>query len=361
MIQKRDPASEPQGRMMRRWLLIMALVGWACGGSGRIVVVYSPHGVEMLSAFERRFEAAYPEIDVQWIDMGSQDALDRVRSERANPQGDVWWGGPSTMFDQAARAGLLEAHRPSWAAQVDSTFRGPDDLWYGTFQTPEVIAFNSEVLTAETAPADWDDLLDPQWEGKIVIRYPLQSGTMRTIFGAMMLREMEASGNEKDGYAWLARLDANTKEYAANPTLMNQKLARREGIVTLWNLTDILLQRTTYGYPFDFVLPESGTPVLTEGIALVRGAKHPDDAILFYEFVTSAESQSLQAREFFRIPTRRDLEMTSLPDWLQRLAIVPMPLDWALMTQRGPAWMKHWDQRIKGRGADYLAALERSG
>jgi len=77
----------------------------ACGGGdGRTaLVVYSPHGSDMLEAFEKRFEQAHPDVDVQAVDMGSQEVLDRLRSERANPQADVWWGAPANTFEDAAR------------------------------------------------------------------------------------------------------------------------------------------------------------------------------------------------------------------------------------------------------------------
>ena len=150
------------------------------------VVVYSPHGKEMLSEFEQRFEEAHPGVDVQWMDMGSEDVLDRVRSERRNPQGDVWWGAPSTTFVRAAQEGLLEPYEPSWSDQIAPGFRDAAYRWVGTFQTPEVIAFNREVLTKAEAPQDWDDLLDPKWRDQIIIRYPLASGTMRTMIASRM-------------------------------------------------------------------------------------------------------------------------------------------------------------------------------
>src|SRR5574341_822380 len=53
------------------------------------LVVYSPHGRDLLTLFEHRFEALHPDVDVRWLDMGSQDVFDRVRSERANPQADI--------------------------------------------------------------------------------------------------------------------------------------------------------------------------------------------------------------------------------------------------------------------------------
>ena len=55
--------------------------------------------------------------------MGSQDVLDRVRSERENPHGDIWWGAPSTMFMNAAKEGLLQKYKPTWADVVDKQYR----------------------------------------------------------------------------------------------------------------------------------------------------------------------------------------------------------------------------------------------
>src|SRR3989475_4959523 len=129
---------------MRKIALIVLLLLTACSGSpGKTtLIVYSPHGKELLTEFERRFEAAHPDIDVRWLDMGSQDALDRVRSERASPQGDVWFGGPSTLFIRAAADSLLEPHVPTWAAKIEPRARGPGGLFHAVYETPVVIMYN---------------------------------------------------------------------------------------------------------------------------------------------------------------------------------------------------------------------------
>src|SRR5699024_1412107 len=98
-------------------------------------------------------------------------------------------------------------------------------------------------------------------------------------------------------------------------------------------------------YPFDFVIPESGTPVLTEGIALVKGSKHPKAAKAFYEFVNSKQAAKRLAETYYRIPTRRDIK--GLPDWIEETEIKTMKLDWKQLRKKEEEWMKHWDQRIK--------------
>src|SRR5690606_42033451 len=98
---------------------------------------------------------------------------------------------------------------------------------------------------------------------------------MRTIYSAMIYRTYKDTRDPKEGYEWLRKLDANTKEYTANPEMMYSKVAKGEGLLTVWNMPDTVMLKETKGYPFDFVIPKSGTPVLTEGIALVKGSKHP--------------------------------------------------------------------------------------
>ncbi|NIR48824.1 extracellular solute-binding protein [candidate division KSB1 bacterium] len=338
------------------WVFVTCFLG--CGQSEdsstdaeeKRVVVYSPHGKEMLSDFAERFEIAHPGVQVHWLDMGSQDVLDRIRSERSNPQADIWWGAPSSLFMNAAEEGLLEPYTPTWSDQVGPSERDSLNRWYGTFLTPEVIAFNSQVLTKETAPQDWDDLLDPKWKDEIVIRYPLASGTMRTIFSTMIWRFYRETGSSDKGYEWLRKLDANTKSYPANPTLMYLQLARQEALVTLWNMPDIELQKQTYDYPFDYVIPESGTPVLVEGLAIVANSKHPKLARKFYEFITTPKSFIIQANRYFRIPTRKDLPKERLPNWITETEIKTLEIDWEVFSEKSTEWMKYWDEKIKGTG-----------
>src|SRR4029077_13726440 len=93
------------------------------------------------------------------------------------------------------------------------------------------------------------------------------------------------------------------------------KLARQEGLFTLWDLPDILISRSK-GMPFDYVFPRSGTVVIDDAIGLVRGCKHPGAAKAVIDFVGSDEGQLLAARPVYRLPARRDLPSDSVPAWV---------------------------------------------
>lgn len=331
-------------------LLATGLLLAGCSDGRTAVVLYSPHGRDLLALLEETYEAENPEVDVRWLDMGSQEVFDRVRSEASNPQGDVWFGGPDTIFARGAEEGLLAPYRPAWADAVPEASRHPDGLYFGAYRSMPVLVFNTEAVRPEEAPRDWDDLLDPRWRDEILIRDPLASGTMRTMFGMILARSVTETGSAEAGFDWLRRLDAQTKEYVLNPALMIEKLIRREGLVTVWDLTDILLQQER-GMPLDFRFPASGTPVIDDSIGLIVGARHPEAARAFIDWVGSPEAQRLAAEEVFRLPARTDLPREELPEWARDVLdrLVSAEVDWELLEARGPEWMSHWDRTIRGQ------------
>jgi iron(III) transport system substrate-binding protein len=339
-------------RTRRRLLFLAAAVAFSCRRDPRTpIVLYSPHGRDLLTLVEKTYEAKHPDVDVRWLDMGSQEVYDRIRSEKANPQADVWFGGPNTIFARGARDGLLAAYRPSWAGAVPEPSRGRGDLYFGLYRTPAVIVYNSAAIPQVDAPRDWDDILAPRFAGKVLIRDPLASGTMRAIFGMILMRSIAETGSPERGFEWLKRLDGQTAEYVVNATLLLEKLGRREGLLTLWDLPDVLLEEKR-GLPLTSVFPPSGTPVIDDAVGLVAGAKHPEEARRLIEWLGGVEAERLAADRAFRLPARTDIPPAQLPAWAREVEgkLVAAPMDWDRLEREGPGWMATWDRTVRGHG-----------
>ena len=93
----------------------------------------------------------------------------------------------------------------------------------------------------------------------------------------------------------------------------------------------------------------SGTPVLVDAIALVRGAKQPAAAKQFYEYVTSPAAYRDAAVKFLRIPARTDVSNDSLPASVMRARteLKVMPVDAKLLADSLDSWMRYWDSNIR--------------
>ncbi|TQK62636.1 iron(III) transport system substrate-binding protein [Brevibacillus sp. AG162] len=317
-------------------------------GDPQRLVIYTGRDKNIFEIVLPKFNEKYPNIEVETLEMGAQQILERVRAEKANPQADFWWGGTQSALATAANEDLLEPYKPTFADKVPDLYKDPQDRWYGEMLLPEVIMYNSQVLKPEEAPQDWDELIDPKFKDKIVIRNVLPSGTMRTIYSAMIFRQ--GADTPEKGYEWLTKLDANTKEYTQDPTNLYLKLDRQEGVISLWNLQDVLIQSKKNNHPYDFIYPKSGAPILVDGVALVKGAKNLDAAKKFMEFLMSPEMAAQLAKERFQFPSRTDISKDELPDFMKNLELKPMELDWAVMAEKEKEWMQHWDENIKGKG-----------
>jgi len=328
--------------MIRQSILLLCAAALAAACSSReVVVVYSPHGADVLRDYERLMEEANPGIDLQWIAAGAKEVHGRIANERNRPACDVWWGAPSTLFMQAAEAGLLAAYRPTWADAVPADAHDPADRWYATYRSPLAILFNTNGLSRDAAPRAWDDLLDPEWRGRIVLRKPLASGTMRTFLCAMIAR----AADEDAGIAWLKRFQEAVAHFAESPNLLYDHVKRNPRAISVWLQPDVVMQRERNGFPFDCVVPRE-TPVLLDGIAIVNNAPHPEGARTFYEFVTTREALAHQAHAYAKLPARTDIDPAQLPAWMTTDVIEPMPIDWSVFAAKEAAWCDRWEREV---------------
>lgn len=295
------------------------------------------------------FEKAKPE----WagkatvLTLGAQEALERVRAEKSNPQGDLWWGGTRQQLSQGAADGVLAAAPKAVIDAIPADYRDKDGLWIGEMLLAELFLINTEMLSGAEVPKDWDDLLDPRYKDKIIIRDVEASGTMRAIFCAMIDRLYDKGGSPQAGYDWLKKLDANTRAYAANPTDMYQRISRQEAAISLWNLQDIMLQKNGDFKMFDAVVPASGAPMLVDGLAKIANGPGGAGADAFMSYLMSSEVQTKLAEERFQIPT---IKLDKEPAWLADLGLKEMKVDWNRIAINEKEWIGHWAGNIKGKG-----------
>jgi len=309
------------------------------------LVLYSAHSKAHISSCLDRFNNAFPEIFVELVALPADKLLERLRAEKDEPRADLWCGVPDRLLAAAAAEGLLQKFTPAWAANVPDAYHSPGDLWYGTFISPTVIVYNPDHLTVETAPTGLGDLMQPQWQDRIVLADPVQSDIMQTIFGLLICRLHARDGKPGKGFDWLRRLHGNTAVYVAPDKLYENLTA--DTPVSIWHLADAHRQQQAGTYPLEVVVPVSPTPVQVEGLAVVAGAPNIEASAVFYNFLTRSELV-IQVNELDRIPARADVPADRIPAWMTQQQITPSKVDWRLFSKNSRGWMTHWKKNIRG-------------
>lgn len=311
------------------------------------VVIYSTHGEAMLELVATEFEKETG-VKVEFINLKGELA-DRVRAEKGNPQSDVMFGGASSVFMALTAEDLFEAYEPSWGSDLDPLFKDANDFWFGTIQTPVMMFYNSDVINPEDAPKDWSDLGKEKFKGQLVFRNALSSSARATY--SSLLHQFKKDGNIDDGWSLLKDIDVNTKQYYSSGSLMFQAIGRQEAGISFATLNSIIDNKIKNNLPLEVIDAQSGSPIITDGIALIKKAQHPNAAKAFIDFAGSPKMQAMFANEFNRLPTHPDA-LADSPQWMGDITFKAMAVDWADLSSKEAQWMQKWDTEIKNTEKD---------
>lgn len=309
------------------------------------LVVYTTHPEEMLEVISDAFTEKTG-VEVEFINLKGELA-DRVRSEKENPQADIMFGGDTATYMLLQEEGCYDPAKPDWADKVEDTYKEKDGYWYGTYRTPMVLFYNSELMSAEEAPKDWADLVKEEYQGQIVTRDSLSS-SMRSTISSLIQYQM-ANGSEEDAWKFVEGLSANTKNYYNSGSMMFQAIGKGEAAISMAVINDVLTNQEENGMPLEMVIPESGAVVITDCIAKIKDAPHPNAAEAFIEFVGSEEGQLLTANEFNRMPVS-DAVLAECPDWMQT-EFTALDVDWTAISENQSEWLEKWE-------TDYIDAAK---
>lgn len=336
-------------------LLTLALAGCSSGASSeegsapkaeeeKKVVVYSPHGEDMLKKVADKFKEETG-IEMEFLTMGGGELVDRIRAEKENPQADIIYGNPSSVFNEMKNDQLLAESSPSWAKNLDPIFKDKDNYWYGTIQTPVVMFYNHDALDPKDAPKDWTDLKAPKYKDQIVVR-STTSAASRATFASLIDQYDQKGTLDTEGWAYLKAMDSNIKKQFSDSSLMFQSIARQEGSIGFWTLDGVMDNIENNNMPFTMINAKSGSPVITDGIAVIEGAKHKTAAEKFIEFAGSSEVQAMLAKDFNRMPTSKDALETA-PDWMKNFDYKPMNVDWENLAEHSSEWLQNYEDNIR--------------
>lgn len=225
------------------------------------------------------------------------EALAQLRAEASNPKTDLWWGGTGDPYYQAAEVGLLEPYRPGylgdlhgWAVRQYAMSQNQ----VGGFYTSAIgFGWNEEVLRKKKLPAPkcWKDLLDPRYKGEIETSHPASSGTGYTILAGLV----QLMG-EDAAFDYLKKLHRNVTQYTRSGTAQARNVARGEVAIGVSFIFGFDNERLTNKFPVYAAAPCEGTPYEIGGIALVKGARNPEAARRYYDWLMSPAGQQIGAR-----------------------------------------------------------------
>lgn len=258
------------------------------------LVVYGSCEEDYLAAACAHFEELYG-IKVQYQRLSTGEVQAKIEEENGNPSADVWFGGTTDPYNVVAAEGLLEAYEAENASHLlGSQYRDPDGYWYGIYKGILGFMVNKDELARMNleAPADWQDLLKPEYKGLIWLSNYNTAGTAKLVINTMI----QKYGHD-EGIQYLVDLDKNIQVYTKSGSGPSKNVGTGECVIGIGFLHDGITQIVDNGYEnVQLVIPSSGTSFEIGATAIFKGAKHPNAAKLWVEYALSPECVELAAK-----------------------------------------------------------------
>lgn len=262
----------------------------------KVLSMYVAYGGPEIVAEE--FEKATG-IKIQFLTMSSGEVLTRLQAEKANPQTDIWFGGGSDAFIQAAEEGLIVAYQSPNRGNVDPAFRDEEGYWTGVSLVVVGFLANDDRLADKglELPQTWADLADPAYKDEVMASNPNTSGTAYTTVSGIL----QVMG-EDEGWAFLDQMYANVPFLDKSGSAPGKAaLAGEYAIGIVPDPHNLPLNNPDA--PLTPVFPSDGVLAWPSPVAIVAGAKHPNNARIFVDWALSPEGQQVLMKASPRVPT----------------------------------------------------------
>jgi iron(III) transport system substrate-binding protein len=262
------------------------------------VVWYTVAGESLELA--RAFEKKYPFVKVEVVRSTVFPLLNRMLNEAkaGNHYYDVVRQSAFAM-QVLMQKGMIQPYESSERKFYSQGSKDQMGYWTSTDENYFVIGYNTRMASSREAPRDWEDLLNPQWRGKIGL-----DPDNHVLYGGLEQRWGKEKAEE-----YFKKLSRQQVQFRKGNTLLAQLIVAGEyplGFVYAHRVEVLKAQ----GAPIEWV--STMNPIVTTLGPVGLGAKvqHPNAGKLLIDFILSADAQK-QLQKMYRIPSRSDLEPIS--------------------------------------------------
>jgi iron(III) transport system substrate-binding protein len=297
------------------------------------VSLYSSASTGPSNAIAEAFRKKYG-IEVQVYRAGSADIATRVEREEGAGRSQA----DALIIEEPALSLLMpylaDYDSPERAA-IAAEYKAPKYTLIRMYVAQ--LGWNSATVKPESAPKDWNDLLDPRWKGRFGSLDPHVTAT--TLAWQVMVQNL-------NGPDFLAKFGANQPKIYASTNAMSQAIVTGEidlGVINSFGV----IQMADKGAPIGGVIPKH-TVLFGGNIAVFAKAPHPNAARLFCDFACSAEGQSVINVAGATIPTHPEASAPkagSLAE-LGKTHVFSQP-DYKKIVADTPKLLAEWEKYVK--------------
>ncbi|MFH2091579.1 MAG: extracellular solute-binding protein [Pseudomonadota bacterium] len=227
--------------------------------------------------------------------------VNRLIAEKKRPKADVFWNSEVSrtigLKDKAILAPYQSVHWQSFP----ELFKDSEYYWTGFGARARVLIWNTQMLKQTDLPESIFELIQPKWQKKVTIAYPLFGTT------AMHVAAWYSIIGQEKTEAYLRGLVAN-QIVVVDGNSITRDLVAQGRIPIGFTDTDDANVAIVNGQPVKMLFPDKkgiGTLLIPHSVAMIKNGPNPENAKQFIDYLLSTEVESrLAFGESAQMPLR---------------------------------------------------------
>ena len=296
------------------WLgSIIALTGTVSVSQAGEVNVYSYRKPQLIDPMFAEF-TKQTGIKVNSV-YAKKGMLEKLQSEGRNSPADLVFTVDIGRLSDIQKAGLTQSvNRSRFVAAIPDNYMEPNGHWFGLTTRARIIVASKERVDPN-AISNYEDLVDPQWKGRICTR----SG--KHPYMVALTASMIAHHGLTGARNWLSQLRHNLARKPQGNDRAQVK-AIKEGVCDIAVINHYYMakmlkdsEQVQWAESVNVIFPnqtDRGTHMNVSGVALTKHAPNKDSAIKLMAYLASDTGQEMYAKNNAEYPVKPGIAWSDL-------------------------------------------------
>lgn len=318
----------------------LAVLAAGCSSDdGETLRVYSGRHYGIETAFEQY--TAETGVKVEFLTGNDAELRERIAAEGEETKADAYITVDAGNLAAATEQGLFQPIDSAILdAAIPAELSDPDGNWFGLTQRARTIVYNPERIAATDVPSTYEELADPEWDGRLCLR------NSSSVYQQSLVASLIAAHGDGEAQRIVTGW-ANNAEILNNDVLILESIA--DGLCDVGITNHYYLARM-YDEDPDFPVvstwanqDDRGVHVNVSGGGVTRYSSKPEMAQQFLEWLATDGQQVLVGGNF-EFPANPDTPIDPLlverfdPDFVRD------PLDAAVFGALNPDAVRLMDE-----------------
>lgn len=296
-------------------------------------------------------EAKKAGFDIEFVELGGTDLLNRLVAEKNAPVADFIFGLNQINFQTLIAEDMLEPYAPKWLEDIDKSVEIQKDNLHSPVTIARVFPiYNEDKVNKEDLPKDWSDFYkDEKYKGLYKVQNKLGGATDTAAMYIHLINHKDDAGEmgiSQEGWDNLKAWFENGYTTPEGEDWIQNFVDGKVPYAYTW-MANVNTIEEEYGINVGIINPTSGVIQTVEQVAIVKDGEDNTVEQEFMEWFGSKEIMAGFAEKHNQVPVNTKAQESTPKSLMEVMeSTTPAEIDFEFVSKYVDEWVEYVELNI---------------